>query len=238
MRVSPWREHVGDRRVGVGLDRGQLAAAASPVPQVEPVVRIAEPEAVGQEIAMDVAPMPQKGTAGANDSAAEQTAPARSTTNVSSFAKPKAALPDEFDDVIDLPGADVSGRSILEAVLKKSSGDLVECPLRPPMCLEARLAVSRDRSLVLLAVANQGLHELQFIGQAYRWLKENRELIGMALPQFAIDPRQLPGLRILVDRADLTADILQPMLQSDHITVQAYRKLRWGEKRGVFLEAA
>ena len=44
------------------------------------------------------------------------------------------------------------------------------------MCLVARLAVSRDRSLVLLAVANQGLHELQFIGQAYRWLKENREL--------------------------------------------------------------
>jgi hypothetical protein len=60
----------------------------------------------------------------------------------------------------------------------------------------------------------------------------------MALPQFAIDSAQTPGLRLLVDRADLTADVLQPMLQSQHITVQAYRKLRWGEKRGVFLEAA
>jgi hypothetical protein len=145
---------------------------------------------------------------------------------------------DAFDDVIDLPGGDVSGQSILAAVLRKSSGDLIECPLRPPMCLEARLAVSRDRSIVLLAVANQGLHELQFIGQAYRWLKENRELIGMALPQLSIDPTQTPGLRLLVDRADLTADVLQPMLQSEHITVQAYRKLRWGERRGVFLEAA
>jgi hypothetical protein len=148
------------------------------------------------------------------------------------------AVNDVLDDVIDLPGGDMSGQSILAAVLRKNTGDLIECPLRPPMCLEARLAVGRDRSIVLLAVANQGLHELQFIGQAYRWLKENRELIAMALPQFAIDPNQTPALRLLVDRADLTADILQPMLQSQQITVQAYRKLRWGEKRGVFLEAA
>jgi hypothetical protein len=150
---------------------------------------------------------------------------------------PQAAV-DTVDDVIDLPGGDMSGQSILAAVLRKNTNDLIECPLRPPMCLEARLAVSRDRAIVLLAMANQGLHELQFIGQAYRWLKENRELIAMALPQFAIEANQTPGLRLLVDRADLTADVLQPLLQSQHITVQAYRKLRWGERRGVFLEAA
>ena len=145
---------------------------------------------------------------------------------------------DAFDDVIDLPGKDVSAKSILAAVLGKMAGELVECPLRPPMCLEARLAVGRDRSIALLAVASQGLRELQFIGQALRWLKENRELIAMALPQFAIDPHQPPRLRLLVDRADLAADVLQPMLQSEHVTVQAYRKLRWGQKLGVFLEAA
>ena len=145
---------------------------------------------------------------------------------------------DTFDDVIDLPGGDVSGKSILAAVLGKMAGELVECPLRPPMCLEARLAVGRDRSIALLAVASQGLRELQFIGQALRWLKENRELIAMALPQFAIDPHQPPRLRLLVDRADLAADVLQPMLQSENVTVQAYRKLRWGQKLGVFLEAA
>jgi hypothetical protein len=60
----------------------------------------------------------------------------------------------------------------------------------------------------------------------------------MALPQLVIDPQQTPRLRLLVDRADLSADILQPLLQSQHISVQAYRKLRWGQKLGVFLEAA
>jgi hypothetical protein len=143
-----------------------------------------------------------------------------------------------IDDVIDLPGQDVSGGAILAAVLGKMAGELIECPLRPPMCLEARLAVGRDRSIALLAVASQGLRELQFIGQAFRWLKENRELIAMALPQFAIDPHTPPRLRLLVDRADLAADVLQPMLQSEHVTVQAYRKLRWGQKLGVFFEAA
>ena len=37
---------------------------------------------------------------------------------------------------------------------------------------------------------------------------------------------------------NVAADVLQPMLQSDHVTVQAYRKLRWGGKTGLFLEAA
>ena len=143
-----------------------------------------------------------------------------------------------IDDVIDLPGQDVSGRSILEAVLRKSNGSLIECPLRPPMCVEARLAVGRDRGIILLVAASQGLSDLRSISQAYRWLMENRELICMALPQFAIDSRQTPRLRLLVDRADLAADALHPMLQSEHVTIQSYRKLRWGERLGVFLEAA
>ena len=145
---------------------------------------------------------------------------------------------DAFEDVIDLPGQDVSMNAILSAVLQRPSAGLVECPLRPPMCIEARLAVGRDRALVLLAVAGQGLSDLRSIGRAWRWLNENRELIGMALPQFAIEAHRPPQLRLLVDRADLTADVLQPMLESQHISVQAYRKLRWGQKLGVFLEAA
>jgi len=144
----------------------------------------------------------------------------------------------EFDDVIDLPDHDTSGQSILSAMLRSSGGDLVECPLRPPMCPEARLAVGRDRGIILLAVARQGLSQLRSIGQAYRWLCENQTLIRMALPQFAIDSEQSPILRLLVDRCDLSADILQPLMQADHVRVQAYRKLRWGERTGVFLEAA
>jgi hypothetical protein len=143
-----------------------------------------------------------------------------------------------IDEVIDLPNQNVTGESILSAVLKRSGNSLIECPLRPPMCVESRMAIDRDRALVLLVVASQGLGELRSISAAYRWLRENRELIGMALPQFSIDPRQTPRLRLLVDRADLTADALQTMLGSEHVSVQAYRKLRWGERLGVFLEAA
>lgn len=145
---------------------------------------------------------------------------------------------DSIVEVIDLPGADASNQTILAAVLRKAGNALIECPLRPPMCVEARLAVGRDRGLVLLVAASQGLGELRSIAGAYRWLAENRELIGMALPQFSIDARQTPRLRLLVDRADLAADALQTMLASEQVSIQAYRKIRWGERLGVFLEAA
>src|SRR5690606_35074449 len=114
----------------------------------------------------------------------------------------------------------------------------IECPVRPPMCPSARLSVGRDRRLTLLAVAKQGLADLKLIGQAYRWLVENRALIGMAVPQLAIDGHSHPQLRLLVDHADRTADILQPMLQSSTVTVQTYRKLRWSGRSGLLLEAA
>ena len=60
----------------------------------------------------------------------------------------------------------------------------------------------------------------------------------MALPQFAIEVMRLPLLRLLVDHADISADVLQPILQADHVTIQAYRKVRWGGRTGLFLEAA
>ena len=106
------------------------------------------------------------------------------------------------------------------------------------MCASARLAIGRDRRVVLLAVAREGLSELRSIGQAYRWLVENRGLIGMAVPQLAIDADQAPALRLLVDHADVSADLLQPILHSGHVTVQAYRKLRWGGRTGLLLDAA
>ena len=83
-----------------------------------------------------------------------------------------------------------------------------------------------------------GLQDLGSIGQAYRWLNENRALVQMALPQFAIDAHQMPSLHLLVDHADVSAEVLAPMLQNGHITIHAYRKLRWGGKTGLLLEAA
>ncbi|HZZ44820.1 MAG TPA: hypothetical protein VFE58_17920 [Tepidisphaeraceae bacterium] len=145
---------------------------------------------------------------------------------------PDASIP----EILDLPNHDPA--QILPALLQQSAGQLIECPIRPPMCPESRLAITRDRRILLLAVARQGLSDLRTIGQAYRWLTENRPLISMALPQFSLDPHQLPTLRLLINHTDLSADLLQPLLQSSTVTVQSYRTLKWGAKTGLLLEAA
>ena len=143
-----------------------------------------------------------------------------------------------ISEVLELPDSQCTGGSILAAILRSESAELIECPVKPPMCTEAKLAVTRDRRIVLLAATRQGLGELRSIGRAYNWLVENYALIAMALPQMSIDPAAPPRLRLLVDHADLSAEILQPMLQSNRVTVQAYRRLRWGAKTGLLLEAA
>ena len=177
--------------------------------------------------AVEPAPMPQQAAA----------TPAPATVAPMRLAQSSAPMTvaDEVTEVIDLINDDAE--SILGAILKQG-GELIECPVRPPMCVEARLAISRDRGIVLLAVARQGLTELRNIGLAYRWVTENRQLLAMALPQFALDVQRQPRLRLLVDHADSRADVLQPMLGSEHVSVQAYRRLRWGAKMGLFLEAA
>ncbi|HEV8604309.1 MAG TPA: hypothetical protein VGQ99_03020 [Tepidisphaeraceae bacterium] len=147
------------------------------------------------------------------------------TDSKSTIASEVIALPEE-------------GGSLLDAVMRHSMTEIIECPIRPPMCPDARLAVSRDRRLMLIAAAGHGLRELRDIGLAYRWLVENRALLAMALPQLAVDARQLPHLRLLVDQADLNAEVLQPIFQVNTVTICSYRKLRWGERNGVLLDAA
>jgi hypothetical protein len=144
---------------------------------------------------------------------------------------------DAIPEVIDLPD-DAPGNAGLAAALVRGLGGLVPCPIKPPMCPEASLAVTRDRQLLLVAAASQGLSDLRLIGRAYQWLIENRPLVAMALPQFNIDAHRLPRLELLVDHADLSADILQPLLASGNVLVRAYRKLRWAGKTGLLLEAA
>src|SRR5207247_956705 len=120
----------------------------------------------------------------------------------------------DANDVIDLPEAQSTPAAIIGAILRGGSNELIETPVKPPMCPDASLAVGRDRRLTLVAVARQGLPDLRSIGQAYQWLIQNRALVAMAVPQFAIDAHQLPRLELLIDQADLSAEILQPMLQS------------------------
>jgi len=145
---------------------------------------------------------------------------------------PKSA---NASEVIDLP--DDEG-SLIDAVMRHSGNEIIECPIRPPMCPQARLALTRDRRLTLIAAAGHGLAELRDIGLAYRWLVENRALVAMALPQMAVDAKQMPHLRLLVDQADLNAEVLQPIFQVNTVTICSYRKLRWGERNGLLLEAA
>jgi hypothetical protein len=141
-------------------------------------------------------------------------------------------------EVYDLPNGDTSPVGITGAVLQSRSGELIECPVKPPMCPDARLAVRRDKRLVLVAVAKQGLSDLRAIGQAFQWMLQNRPLLCMAMPQLTIDAHQSPQLELIVDHHDMSADILQPMLESGNVTVHAYRKLRWGAKTGLLLDAA
>ncbi|MGD1277608.1 MAG: hypothetical protein ABR964_10345 [Tepidisphaeraceae bacterium] len=143
-----------------------------------------------------------------------------------------------IDEVIDLP--DGSEESILTVIVSRggAAGQWVQCPIKPPTCPQAVLAVGRDHRLVLVAVAGRGLSQLRRIGLAARWMNENRELIRMALPQLAIDAHLLPCVHLLVDQADVSAQQLGALLASQTVTVQAYRKVRWGQKRGLLLEAA
>jgi hypothetical protein len=167
----------------------------------------------------------------------EPSRPEASATAAPPPMQPTAPAAGEYE-VLDLPGPNASAAAILAAILHDPAAGLVECPVRAPMCADVRLAVARDRGLLLLAVARQGLGELKLIGRAYQWLQENQSLIAMAVPQFAIDPATTPRLRLLVDQADLSAETLRPMLESAHVKVQAYRRLRWGGKAGLLLEAA
>jgi hypothetical protein len=161
-------------------------------------------------------------------------------SHIAPLPAPRMAIADSSaSEVIDLPG-DLTEQSILDAVVRQGGADgrWVQCPIHPPMCPKAILAVGRDHRLILLAMAGKGFSQFPTIGLALRWMAENGELIRMALPQLAIDSNATPAVRLLVDHDDLWADTLQPLLQSDTITVQAYRRLKWGGKTGLLLEAA
>jgi hypothetical protein len=141
-------------------------------------------------------------------------------------------------DVLDLDGIEATPEAVVNLILKQTPCGAIECPVRPPMCSESRLTVTREKTLELFASTELGLGNLRGIANAYRWLTENRGLIAMAMPQFAIDATRLPRLRLIVDQADLSAGLLEPMLQNGQITVQSFRRLRWGAKTGLLLEAA
>jgi hypothetical protein len=156
-----------------------------------------------------------------------------------SFGRPR-----DDDDVIELPpsrgispAADAEeAAAVLDAVL--ADRHWAACPIAPPQCGEARLAVTRERCLTLTAVAGRGLSRLRAIAQAYEWLRQNRNLVAMALPQFAIDAHAMPRLALLIDHADADADELRSILSAGNVSILTYRKLRWSGRTGLLLNAA
>jgi hypothetical protein len=153
---------------------------------------------------------------------------------------PAPAAP-AMDEVIDLPGDLSDAAAILSAMMHRPECGMVECPLTPPGTAAGsplKLAISRDRTLTVVGIARRGLAELRAIGLAYRWASENLSLISMAMPQFAIDTNRPPAVLLMVDQADSSAEVLRPMLGVGHVTIRAYRTLRWGGRTGLLLEAA
>lgn len=149
----------------------------------------------------------------------------------------EAAAAHESDHrILSLNASDAN--SVLDAVLRQNGADLVACPVPLPMCETARLVVSRDRRLVLLAVAGKGLVDLRAIGYAYRWVIENRQLIAMAVPQFAINSEPLPKLRLLIEHTDRDAEMLRPILQNQLVEIFPFRTLNWSGRLGLLLNAA
>ena len=140
---------------------------------------------------------------------------------------------DESGDVIELP----DGVSILSAILRGGS-QLLATPIAPPMCPGATVAVGRDRGLVLVAQAGAGLVGMDSIAAAVRWLDDSKQLIAMAMPQLSIDGAAPTQVQLLIDHADRTAEGLRPLLGNSRITIRSYRKVRWGGRNGLLLDAA
>jgi hypothetical protein len=145
---------------------------------------------------------------------------------------------DEVSDVIELPDAATTTEAIIAAVMNSEMSSLMECPIPVPRCPEAKLVVTRDRQMMLLAVKGSDMTDLRPIAQAYQWMCENRRLIAMALPQLAIDPNAEPMLRLMVDRLDADSQAMHSMFYGATVTVQIYRRLRWQGRTGLLVEAA
>jgi hypothetical protein len=146
-----------------------------------------------------------------------------------------AATPvaDELGEVIELP----EGASILAAVLK-SGTQLLATPITAPMCSGATVAVGRDRGLVLVAQAGEGLAGMESIAAAVAWLDASKQLIAMAMPQLSIDSSVETRVQLLIDHNDRAAEGIRPLLGNSRITIRSYRKLRWAGRTGLLLDAA
>jgi hypothetical protein len=182
-------------------------------------------------------------------------APAVAETSIPGLAKPAPSAPETpeppapipmpmpvdpspaTDEVIDLPAGAGAG-AVVEAALHRAAGEQAVTPLSPPMLPHAKLAVRRDGGLLLVAAVEPGLRDLSAVGRALDWLSENRQLVTMALSQFRLDGDADVAVRLYVSHADADASDLKSLLGNADVSIRTYRRLRWGDRTGVLLEAA
>lgn len=163
--------------------------------------------------------------------AAPREIPVESPKPVAPAAVPTA---DDAMTVLELPANDASPAAVLRAVV--AGGGCVETSIKAPASPDAVVAVDRDRRLTILAAAAPGTTDWRAVASALKWASDNRQLIAMAVPQLSIDAFAEPTLKLYVDHS--AADALPSQLAGDAMTVIAYRKVRFGGRLGVLLDAA
>ncbi len=169
-----------------------------------------------------------------------QTSTPTPVTSVAPAANAPAEIMPSFpitDEVFDLP----TGGSVTDAALSaEASSGLAVTPIVPPMLPSGKVAVDREGRLTLVAAAAAGLSDLSTIARAVAWMSENRSLLAMALGQYRLSNDAPVALRLYVTHADAGSDALRMLLShgSADVTVRAYRRLRWGGREGLLLEAA
>lgn len=136
-------------------------------------------------------------------------------------------------EVMDLVGSGDLG--ILDSVLAGAS-ELKVCDVVPPGSLVARLAVEPSGRLVLLVALAGNTTELAEVGRVLNWVSEHAGLITRACGSLRIDPQLEPQARLYV--ATPAAQNLNHLLKPQAATLHTYRTLRWGEKRGLLVDAA
>ena len=179
---------------------------------------------IARPVAAEPAPLPPKPASGLRLATEVAAAPAP--------AAPPIRLAGAADEVIDLgPDGDVAS-----VVLGRLG--LAATPVDVPAMPGVRLCVSREGRLTLVAAAAPGLGDLGQIGRSVAWAADNRSLLSMALAQYRLDSSADVRLHLLVGHDDAGAEALRPLLGASRVTVQTYRKLTWGGRAGVLLEAA
>ncbi|MEM6313989.1 MAG: hypothetical protein AAF743_07865 [Planctomycetota bacterium] len=144
---------------------------------------------------------------------------------------PVATDSDDAEAVIDLP----AGGDVVDAVLG-ARPDLIACKVPVPGGV-GQLALRRDGRLVLIAIADDQLADLQPQATALQWVAQSSALLAQALPQLAIKADADPVLMLLVAHRRADATKLQPLVAASTVEMLPYRKVKWGERTGLLLAA-